>query len=116
MLSLITYLALKFEQDGTTIQFTAPEDIPTGGLTKGQTVLSNSITLLITSIVILSLFFVIFGGFKWMTSQGDKAKLDAARKTITYAIVGLVLAILSFMIVSFIGGLFGVDLLHPSFN
>ena len=34
---------------------------------------------------------LIMGGIEWITSGGDKAKYEAARKRITAAIVGLVL-------------------------
>lgn len=51
---------------------------------------------------ILAIGFVIFGGFQYVTSQSEPEKLMKARKTIINALVGLVLAIMSATIVSFI--------------
>lgn len=109
MYYLLTYIALTLP-DGKKI--VAPNEVPTGGLEpggKGQAIIQNSITILLITIIILSLFFLIFGGIRWITSSGDKAKLDSARKTIIYAIVGLALALLSFFIVNLVGQLFGIS-------
>jgi hypothetical protein len=48
--------------------------------------------------------YVIYGGFMFMTSQGEPDKAANARKTIINAVVGLVIALLATGIVSFIGG------------
>lgn len=69
------------------------------------------ITLLLSGAILLSFIFVVIGGLKWMLSQGDKKAVDEARKTLTLAIGGLVLAFLSFFIVNLIGYAFGVPLL-----
>lgn len=47
--------------------------------------------------------FVIFGGVRYMTSQGEPEALKAARGTLINAIVGLIISVLAFTIVSFIG-------------
>lgn len=56
----------------------------------------------------VALFFIVFGGFKLLTSGGDPKNVEGARKTITWAIIGLVVVLLSFGIVSFIGETTGV--------
>lgn len=48
--------------------------------------------------------FVIYGGFMYMTSQGEPDKAANARHTIINAVIGLVIALLATGIVSFIGG------------
>jgi hypothetical protein len=115
ILPVLTYLALKIPGvDGESREIIAPSEIPTGGLEpggKGNTALQSSITLLLITVTVLSLFFLIFGGIKWITSQGDKSRLDSARKTIIYAIVGLVLAFMAFFIVNIVGTFLGVKLL-----
>ena len=55
---------------------------------------------------------MVIGGMQWITSGGDKTKLEAARKRITYAIIGLIVALMSFLIVNILGYLFGVKLLN----
>lgn len=97
--------------DGKSQQIAAPGGVPTGGIETGQKAIGTGTSLLIVVAVILAIFFLIWGGIQWTTSQGDKSKLDAARKKITFAIIGLIVVILSFFIVSVFGYFFGVQLL-----
>ena len=46
--------------------------------------------------------FVVYGGFLYMTSSGQPEKATAARKTITYGLVGLVIAISAVLLVNVI--------------
>lgn len=89
----------------------APSGIPTGGLASFETFSQGLFTILIIISVILSLFFLIFGGIKWTMSGGDKEAVDSARKMITFAIVGLVVVFLTATIMNLIGGFFGLTLL-----
>ncbi len=56
-------------------------------------------------------FFVMFivGGFSYLTAGGDAGKVEGARKTLTYAIFGLVFIALSYLILVFIKTFTGVD-------
>ncbi len=47
--------------------------------------------------------FIIYGGFRYLTSQGEPEAYKMAQKTIINALVGLVIAILAVTIVSFVG-------------
>lgn len=80
-----------------------------------QSLIKFAINLLLTASVLLALFFLIFGGLRWILSQGDKKQLEEAQKTVQYAIVGLVLVLLSFFIINFIGFLTGTSLLKVQF-
>lgn len=62
---------------------------------------SFSIRLLII-ITIASLFGLIYGGFLYISDLGEEQKLEQAKKTITYSIVGLFVAFLSFAFVQII--------------
>ena len=57
----------------------------------------------------LSIVFIFFGGFSFILSGGDEAKVKQAIHTIRYAIIGLVIALLSLVFVPIIGKLFGVN-------
>jgi hypothetical protein len=98
---------------GTPIQ--PPLQVPEGGLTSGKTpgvgILRVGITLLLLLAILLSLAYIVIGGFKWITSGGDKQKLESARMTIIYAIVGLVIAFFAFLIINIISAVIGVNLL-----
>jgi len=56
-------------------------------------------------------FFVllILSGFKFMTAGGDPKALESAKKTLTYAIGGLVVILLSYLILVLIQTITGVN-------
>ncbi|MGI5898066.1 MAG: pilin [Candidatus Dojkabacteria bacterium] len=49
---------------------------------------------------LLCVIFIIQGGYMWMTSSGDPAKIQQAQGTLTWAIIGLIFVILSSSILS----------------
>lgn len=60
---------------------------------------------------LVALFLVIFGGFKYMTSGGDQKAVESGKKTIMWAIIGLVVVLLSFAVVRFIADITGMECL-----
>ncbi|MCX6805002.1 MAG: hypothetical protein NT111_03230 [Patescibacteria group bacterium] len=75
----------------------------TGDL-EGQ--IATIVNLLIFSIGMVAVIMLIIGGFRYVFSQGNEKAVTGAKDTILYAIIGLVIAILSFAIVNFVlGGL-----------
>lgn len=50
--------------------------------------------------------FIIVGGFKYMFAQGESGKVVAAKKTIVNALIGLVIAMISMVIVNFVFNIF----------
>lgn len=55
--------------------------------------------------IALSVIALIIGGYQYMTAYGDAEKHKTAQKTITYAILGLIVAIAAFGIVKIITSL-----------
>ncbi len=85
---------------------------PTGGLTvKGAEIIRLILSYFYIAAIILALFFLIWGGFSWITSEGDKQKVAQAREKITFAIMGLIVVFLAYFIVILIGNFFGIELL-----
>lgn len=64
----------------------------------------NIVSMLLVAVGYVSLGFIIFGGFKYITSGDSASGTAAARKTITNAVIGLVISIMSVAIVKFIAG------------
>lgn len=60
------------------------------------------VTILLTIVGYVSLGFIIYGGFQYMISGDNSSGTLAARKTITNAVIGLVLSIMSVAIVSLV--------------
>ncbi len=85
-------------------QTTIPLAPPAGSI--GSVSLANVpqflITLLFVVGIIIALAFLIYGGIKWIISGGDKAAVDAARKHIVAAIIGLVIVSTAFVILNFV--------------
>lgn len=52
----------------------------------------------------VTIFFIIKGGFGYMTSAGSPDGMSGAKKTITHAVIGLVICLLSAVIVNTIAG------------
>lgn len=83
-------------------QVAVPDGIPTGGLPIFVVIAGRGIEIALGLISVLTLIFIIISGIKWITAGGDKTKIQSARGTLTYAIIGFILALLSFFIVTFI--------------
>ena len=76
-------------------------------------VLQNIINVLVVVAGIVAVFLVIFSGYRFVMSEGDPEKIAVARKTLTYAIFGLVFILLSFVILNAIAKFTGVEQLAP---
>lgn len=61
---------------------------------------------------IVALYFIIISGIKFITSGGDPKAVEGARKTLMFAIIGLLIVLLSFFIVSVIGYITGVNCIN----
>lgn len=70
--------------------------------TKADGLVKNIINFLLTAIAVVSVIMLIIGGFKYTTSNGDANQVTAAKNTIMYSIIGLVVAIFAFAIVDFV--------------
>ncbi len=77
-------------------------------LTGLEGIFSNVISLAIGFAGIA--FFVMFlvGGFQYLTAGGNPQQAEGAKKTLTYAILGLVFIALAYLILRFISSVTGV--------
>lgn len=66
-----------------------------GGLTQ------NVITTLFVILGSIAVIMIVIGGIRYTTSNGDASQTKAAKDTILYAVIGLVVAIMAYAIVSF---------------
>ena len=63
------------------------------------TVVANTLIFLVGAIAVI---FLIIGGLRYVVSNGDSKNVEAAKNTILYAIVGIVVAVISFALVQFV--------------
>lgn len=69
-------------------------------------IVGNVLEMLLAGAAVLAVGFIIYGGIRFITSLGDPNGIKAARDTIINAVVGLVIALVSTLVVSFIAGRF----------
>lgn len=78
------------------------------------------INLMFLIAAIIALFYLVLGGIKWVTSEGDTKNVEAARGQIIAASVGLGVTFLSYLIINLMLRFFlGTDLGNltlPSLN
>ena len=79
---------------GATSECIAPTDVVT-----------NTIQWFIGSAGIVALIFVIIGGIGYTTSAGDQGKLQKAKNTIIYALIGIIVVTIAEILVSFVSGI-----------
>jgi hypothetical protein len=62
-------------------------------------IISNTLVFLVGAI---SVIFLIIGGLRYVISNGDSKNVEAAKNTILYAIIGIVIAIIAYALVNFV--------------
>ena len=83
-----------------------PENLPAtrgteaGVETKMNEILQYAINLVLYASGSVAVFFLVLGGVRYITSYGDQERMDGAKKTIKYAVIGLLAIILSYAIVT----------------
>ncbi len=72
---------------------------PTGSTSFGQ-ILFTVINGLLIFAGAIAVLFLIVGGFRYVVSTGNPDSVEGAKKTILYAILGLVVIMIAFLIVN----------------
>lgn len=62
----------------------------------------NIVKFFLSFFAIIAVAVIMWAGFLWMTSEGDPAKVDRAKKTLINAVIGMAVIISSFAIVLFV--------------
>lgn len=90
----------------TGIGYAAGDDGGCGAEGEGDEAVQNIIATIVDifSIVVgaVSVIMIIVGGLRYITSSGDSGNVQAAKNTILYAIVGLVIVIFAQTIIRFV--------------
>jgi hypothetical protein len=72
-------------------------------------VFSTVTSVLLFVIGAVSVIMIIIGGLRYVVSGGDSSNVSAAKNTILYAIVGLIVALLSYAVINFVLTNFSAD-------
>jgi Type IV secretion system pilin len=76
--------------------------LPTVGA--GSSELQQVLTIAFGVLGALAVLFIVMGGLRMVTSQGNPQEMGKARATVIYALVGLVVALLAEAFVAFVLG------------
>lgn len=82
------------------------QGVDTSSIDGVLTLLTNAATILLFFVGALSVIFIIVGGIQYITSAGNSGGTEKAKKTITYAVGGLALALSTTAIINLIGTVF----------
>ena len=85
-------------------------DVPEGtGLTSKPLadILIDLLNVALGFVTVASLGFLIYGGYYWMISGGDEKKVETAKQIIKSAIIGLIVILISWGVITFIVGIVG---------
>lgn len=84
----------------------SPEDQPatisaaTGGTTSFKQLALNIVNFFLFFLGFIATIMIIYGGILYVTSGGEQEKIDKAKKILLYAIVGIIIILLSFAVVN----------------
>ncbi len=109
MLTLLSFFAI--------INPVLPEIVggnPQGGEKALSNIIGAVVGLLLIVGAIAALLYLLVGAINWITSAGDKNKLEKAQLYITQAIVGLIILSAVWAIMTLIGTFTGIG--FPTFN
>jgi len=67
-----------------------------------ESLVKQFVNIFLFAVGALSVIMLIWGGIRYTTSSGDSNKVQAAKNTVLYAIVGLVVSILAWAIVNMV--------------
>jgi amino acid transporter len=81
--------------------FKAPTDPEKERIPQTFAGLATRVTnVILIVIAALAVIFLVYGAIQYVTSRGDTQAAEKARNTITYAIIGIIIAILAYAIVN----------------
>ena len=98
-LTIVLLPALAEAVTGGLTSPTRPTGVPGGTLLDTITFVINIVLYLVGAIALLML---VYGGFMYIISGGNEDTIEKAKKILTYAIVGVVVVIISYVVVNFL--------------
>ncbi len=82
---------------------------PVDGTVGFGSLISSVLSFVMLVAAILVLLYLLWGGMEWITSGGDKSKLEKARQRITSAILGIVVLAGTLAIFSVVQQFLGIE-------
>ncbi|PIY79612.1 MAG: hypothetical protein COY81_01615 [Candidatus Pacebacteria bacterium CG_4_10_14_0_8_um_filter_43_12] len=77
-----------------------------------QCLIANVFSIIITVIGLAGFVMFIWGAFQWMLSGNNTKGVETAKQSMTYAIIGIVVALSGFIIINLIAEFTGVNIIR----
>ena len=74
---------------------------------------ANIIQIGLTFLGVAFILLMLYGGFLWMTDQGNEEQVEKAKKIIRNSLIGLVIVVAAYAISWFVISVFGAETLQP---
>lgn len=74
-------------------------------------VMRNIIRFILIVAFIIAFIMLIVGGIRWMMAGGDEKAVEKARGTITSALIGMVVVLVSFALIKLVETFFGITII-----
>ena len=65
-------------------------------------ILGSVLQLLFTFAAVIAVIYIIIGGYYYVTAYGNPETAEKGKQTLTWAVIGLVITILAFVIIQFV--------------
>jgi len=87
-------------------QLQQPEDVSGKDVGDLKTAIINGIKKVLTFMSLIAVVVIVIAGIRFIISQGEEQEKEKAKKTITYAIIGLIIIMVSRAVVQFVYDIF----------
>ena len=77
-----------------------------------ECLIANIFTVFITLLGLAGFVMFLVAGVRWLISGGNSKGIETARNTMTFAVVGLVVALSSFIVINLIADFTGVNVIR----
>jgi hypothetical protein len=83
---------------------------PAGVLSQIAPIISGAVQILLIIAGLAAFIMLLMGGFKWITSEGDKGKIEGARNQIIQALIGLIVVLAAWGLIILVESITGICL------
>ncbi len=75
-----------------------------------NTILQNFLSVALTLVGLVAVAMIVMSGIHFLSAGGDKEGAARAKNTLTFAIIGLIVAISAWMILNLFGSFLGINI------
>lgn len=95
--------------DGVCVQVVGSEEHRVATIQGASCAIANILSFAVTGLGLIAFAMFIFASFKYMLAGNQTKSTESARSTMTFAIVGIVVALSAFIILNLLVGFTGIE-------